>query len=322
MALDKQISPKEAGIAVLKKFCELLIKAEKDKSMKKSEKLEKDESAPAPTVGDTATAGGTKTINSQIGFPFGKAENHPEWEAKRINLRDAKGIAEHKKKAAYEKLAGPMDYKQFENHLMFKKPEEYSAPKGKKHQDNLKDFHIAHEEHKNAIKAYKDHISSDNSGMHKSEPMNMAMSMNEKQEGSQEQNPSVHPDHTKGHYKLAKFVGRVEGKKAAKGMNQDSGNDTPTQSVDNVGPTKNDLDKGEGLTSKPDAAGKHGLPNKNVKGVHQPHVNSVANNPGGSAAGFQAEMAAKGLHPKENAREMHSKKLDEQKAMKKPNLPK
>ena len=105
MAEDKKISPKEAGIAVLKKFEELLVKAEKsgkhigwaklhgkleregyskessDKiagsikaKVNKSEELQKDEAPPAPASG--------QTINSQIGNPFGKSDEEPHMKGK------------------------------------------------------------------------------------------------------------------------------------------------------------------------------------------------------------------------------------------------
>ena len=53
-----------------------------------------------------------------------------------------------------------------------------------------------------------------------------------------DQNPAAHQEEGrfKGHIKLSKFIGYIQGKKSAKGMNQDSGNNTPTQPVDNVGP--------------------------------------------------------------------------------------
>lgn len=115
MADEKKISAKQAGIAVLKKFEELLLKASKEKNISvsdltKAEEMKKDE-MPPPTV-----PGGT-TINSAIGNPFGKAEG------------EEAGI--------------------------------------------------------------------------------------------------------KGHHKLAKFIGRLEGKRSSKGMNQDSGNNTPTQPIAN-----------------------------------------------------------------------------------------
>jgi len=93
MADDKKISPKEAGIAVLKKFEELLTKAEKEgkhigwaKLHSKLEhegyskesadkidgsikaKMNKDEVQPPQD------SSGGQTINSQIGSPFGKAD--------------------------------------------------------------------------------------------------------------------------------------------------------------------------------------------------------------------------------------------------------
>lgn len=71
MADEKKISAKEAGIAVLKKFEELLVKAKQDgkPSLVKSEELKKDDAAPP------APAEGGSTINSQIGNPFGKHED-------------------------------------------------------------------------------------------------------------------------------------------------------------------------------------------------------------------------------------------------------
>jgi hypothetical protein len=67
MAEDKKISAKEAGIAVLKKFVELSVKAS---VMAKSVDLKKDE------VPETIP-GGT-TINTAIGSPFGKGEEQKE----------------------------------------------------------------------------------------------------------------------------------------------------------------------------------------------------------------------------------------------------
>lgn len=235
MADEKKISAKQAGIAVLKKFEELLLKASKEKNISvtdltKAEELKKDD-APPPTI-----PGGT-TINSAIGSPFGKAEAGPEWEAKRSELSHAKYHAEKKSKAAHDKLVDPMSLKQYMGHIHGKKYADYTVPAGAKHAQNLKDFHVAHKEHQDAIKAHKEHMAS-HPEMNKSEvnpdekqDAELGEQVEKDVEQHMEQNPDAHPDHTRGHYKLAKFVGRVEGKKAAKGMNQDSGNDTPVQPV-------------------------------------------------------------------------------------------
>jgi len=158
MADDKKISAKEAGIAVLKKFEELLTKAEKEgkhigwaKLHSKLEhegyskesadkidgsikaKMNKDEVQPPQD------SSGGQTINSQIGSPFGKAD--PETK---------------------EKVEGD-------------------------------------------------------------KPTYMG----------EDVKPMGEEGHFKGHIKLAKFLGHMEGKRSAKVM-PDSGNSEPTQKVDSI----------------------------------------------------------------------------------------
>lgn len=353
MADDKKISPKQAAAEVLKKFLSLAIKAEtKGKtSLFKSEtghekgiNTSTDPSQKSRVMMGTSKAGSTlpghandpvqkiadeneaKTKHAAVlsemkqmpkpKLPMEKAEMGPEWEAKRVGLLHAKGAAESKKNAAHEKLVGPMNLKQYTTHIMGKKHNEYTVPKSPKHEQNLKDFHVANEEHKNASKAYKEHMVGDASDMHKSEEMNkkyegfkaveasaaksgasdpaaVAAAVGRKKYGKeafqhaaaegkkmkkdesnsdekedaklgekvehdvnqhQEENKEAEQKegNVKGHFKLAKFIGYMEGKRGKMGAqgptggvleNQsheqemsDSGNNEPTKKVDQVGP--------------------------------------------------------------------------------------
>ena len=134
MADDKKISPKEAAVAVLKKFIELSTASTKVATLRKDEE-------PAP-------ADGGQTINSQIGNPFGKSDEKQDAELGEKVENDVEQHMEHNKDA-------------------------------------------------------------------------------EQQEGHEMPN-----DHMKGHIKLAKFIGHIQGKKSVKGgINQDSGNNTSAQPI-------------------------------------------------------------------------------------------
>lgn len=87
---------------------------------------------------------------------------------------------------------------------------------------------------------------------------------------------------------------------------------------------KNKLEKGKDLSSKANPGGKHGFAKPGEKGIHQPPSKGaqISRHPGQSVAGFHARMGAQGRHPKENARYMHTEKLNELRSMPKPNLPK
>jgi len=188
MAEDKKISPRNAAIAVLKKFEELLVKAEKEHKhigwnklhskledegyskesadkiagsikakvhpAKKSESLKKEDATP-PAASSPSQAGG-QTINSQIGYPFGKSDENPD--------------------------------------------EKQDAALGEKVEQDV-------EQH-----------------------------MIDNKEAEQKEGHPIMQDHVKGHIKLAKFMGHIEGKKSAKIM-PDSGNDEPTTKIDQVGPS-------------------------------------------------------------------------------------
>jgi len=411
MASDKKISPRSAGIEVLKKFLSLSIKAEQEgkpslfkqkketdflantsitvlggsptateslitlsggggggaspdepenfstsdkdsKKMQKSEDLNKkyegfkavEASAAKSGASDpaaVAAAAGRKKYGKEAfqeaaaeGKKMGKSEMGPEWEAKRTGLLHAKGAAESKKKDAHAKLIAPMSLKQYTTHIYGKKHADYTVPAGSKHSQNLKDFHVANEEHKNAIKAYKDHMASDTriakseSNPDEKEDAKLGEKVEEDVNQHQEENKEAEQKeaHVKGHYKLAKFIGYMEGKRSKMGAqgpaggvleNQsheqemgDSGNNEPTKKIDHVAVAVNKSETGheKAINTSTDPSQKSRV--------------MMGTSKAGSTLPGHANDPIQRVADESEAKGKHKQVLNEMKQMPKPKLPK
>lgn len=178
MSNDKKISAKEAGIAVLKKFEQLLVKAEKE------------------------------------GKHIGWAKLHSKLEREGYSKESA------------DKIDGAIKAKMGKSDM--KKDLEDSSSDDMNPGSNMDKS----DEPKNP-----DEKADADLGEKVENDVEQHMQENKAAE-EQESHKIIENDHVKGHIKLAKFMGHIEGKRSSKVM-PDSGNNDPTMPVDKVGPAAN-----------------------------------------------------------------------------------